>query len=122
MSRRTGAKVSAAFLFAHGIIEITGPVVLMLNPQMASGFETGSIGLMVIGLIWGTTRFAAGWGIRAMKKWAVMLGILMSVITMTAAINVIPAGIVDTILSAPALIFLLYTWFGRETLWEEERC
>ena len=116
MSKRTSAKISAALLFAHGIIEITGPMVLMLNPQMTSGFEMESVSLMVIGLIWGMTRFAAGWGIWTMKKWAVMLGVLMGVITMTAAINVIPAGIVDTILSAPVLILLLYTWFGRETL------
>jgi hypothetical protein len=44
-----------------------------------------------------------------------MLGIVMSTVTMTAAVDAVPAGIVDTAFSAPVLILLLYTWFRRET-------
>jgi hypothetical protein len=53
-----------------------------------------------------------------MRKWAIVVGIITSAITMIAAISVIPAGVVDTILSAPVLILLLYAWFGQDTLSE----
>ena len=126
MSRRASTRISALLFFIHSVIEIAGSIVLVFNPQIQSGFGVGRVGeqqfeadaliVSVIGLIWGVTRFVAGWGIWHKKKWAIILGILMSVITMTAAISIIPAGVVDTILSAPALILLLYAWFGRETL------
>jgi hypothetical protein len=41
-------------------------------------------------------------------------------ITMTAAIGVIPAGAADTILSAPVLMLLLYTWFGQDAIIRED--
>jgi uncharacterized membrane protein (DUF2068 family) len=74
--------------------------------------------ISVIGAAWGISRFVAGRGIWSMRKWAIVVGIITSAITMIAAISVIPAGVVDTILSAPVLILLLYAWFGQDTLSE----
>jgi len=48
-----------------------------------------------------------------MKKWAISLGCAVSIMSLIAAISIIPAGVADTLLGAPALILLLYTWFGN---------
>jgi hypothetical protein len=107
------------------LIELIGPLVLLFNPQVRSGFELRAVEgplfeadaliISIIGGVWGITRFVAGWGIWSTKKWAIALGIVMSTITMMAAIDIIPAGVLDTILSAPVLVFLLHAWFGQDT-------
>jgi hypothetical protein len=51
-----------------------------------------------------------------LKKWGLALGIAMSLVTMVAAVTVIPAGVTDTLISALVLAFFLYTWFGNQAL------
>jgi hypothetical protein len=124
------ARISVFLLCTHGLIEVIGPLVLIFNPQVQSGFAMGGVEgqqfaanaliISIIGVVWGITRFIAGWGIRSTKKWAIALGIVMSAITMTAAIGIIPAGVADTILSAPVLMLLLYTWFGQDAFLRED--
>jgi hypothetical protein len=48
------------------------------------------------------------------------LGLVLSTVTLVAAVTIIPAGFTDTLFSTPALIFLLYTWFGSEKLQDAE--
>jgi len=78
--------------------------------------ERNASAIAMFGVFWGISRLIAAWGIWSMKKWAVALGIVMSIVTLMAAITIIPAGVTDTLFAAPVLIFLLYAWFGNEIL------
>lgn len=120
MTIGVGARIAALLLFLHGLIEIAGPIALAFNPrvQTEGRFEGGPFGLALLGVVWGLTSLVAGWGVRHRRKWALMLGVLMSAITMAAAVDILPAGLVDTILAAPVLVLLLYRWFGSEKVGE----
>jgi len=123
MSEKKIAVVSAFLLYLHGLIEMIVPILIVLFKIDIGILGTGedvseieTVAICIVGAVWGITRIAAGWGIWRIRKWAVMLGILMSVITMAASINIIPAGMVDAVLSAPVLVLLLYLWFANESL------
>ena len=106
----------------HGLIEIAGLMFINSAPERLANFGglTGSLleeNVQLVGMfgaLWGVSRLVAGWGIWSLRKWAILLGIILSVITVVAAITIIPAGVADTVLALPALILLLYTWFGNE--------
>ena len=125
MGRKTSARASSVVLIIHGTIEVVGPIIFVCSPRLqgliagegfwGQGLEADALFTAAIALIWGLLRLAAALGTWSMKKRAIILGVLLSVTTMTAASTAIPFGIVDTILSAPALILLLDAWFGDET-------
>lgn len=124
MNRITSLKIAAALLILHGLIEVSALFALknmsatligfggLDKAQIMANIET----LAAFGILWGLTRFVAAWGIWTLKKWGAALGVAMSLMTMAAAVTVIPAGVADTLFSAPALIFLLYAWFGNQKL------
>jgi uncharacterized membrane protein (DUF2068 family) len=88
------------------------------NTLVGFGGLTGSLlaenaqAIAMIGLLWGIARLIAAWGCWSLRKWGLALGIIVSAATMVAAITIIPAGMTDTLLAMPALILLLYAWFG----------
>jgi len=128
MNRKLSARIASILLILHGIIEIAGLFALNSSPQvfaqtMASFGGLGKeqiaanmVPIIMLGVFWGVTRLIASWGIWSMNKWAIFLGCVLSIVSLIAAILIIPAGVVDTLLGAPALILLLYTWFGNEKL------
>jgi hypothetical protein len=124
MDRRTSARIAAVLLGIHGLIEVSALISLekMSNSLISFGgmgkfqIEANIFPIALLGILWGLTRFAAAAGIWPLKKWGLALGIAMCLITLTAAISVIPAGVVDTCLSALALTFLLHAWFGSQKL------
>lgn len=109
-------------LIIHGVIEVFGllmPDRIVQNLQFFGGMDKSQISansnsIAMLGAVWGIARWVAAWGIWKFRKWAIALGIIMSVMTIITALSVIPAGVVDTFLTAPILILLLYTWFGNE--------
>ena len=128
MNIKRSARIASIILILHGIMEVTGLFALNTSAQVfAQTMENfGGMGkeqiaanmvsIIMLGTLWGVTRFIAAWGIWSMKKWAIILGCVVSSISLIAAISIIPAGVVDTFLGAPALILLLYTWFGNEKI------
>ena len=127
MNTKRSAKIASILLILHGIMEIVGLFALNSPNQAAQTMENfGGMGkeqiaanmvsIVLLGALWGIIRFIAAWGIWSMNKWAIVLGCVVSIISLIAAISIIPAGVVDTFLSAPALILLLYTWFGNEKI------
>lgn len=119
-------RIAAVLLTVHGLIEIAGPVLLVSMPHALVSFG-GLTGLLLeqnvwtvamIGVLWGIARLFAGWGAWFFRKWAVILGIILSVVTIVAAVTIIPAGLTDTLFSVPVLIFLLYAWFGNQKVIE----
>ena len=128
MKRKLSARIAATLLILHGLIEVAGLLSIitpaktfaqtmenfggMGKTQIAANMVT----IILLGALWGITRFIAGWGTWSLKKWAFGLGFGASTASLIMAISIIPAGVVDTLLSAPVLILLLYTWFGSEKI------
>lgn len=123
-TRKYSARTASIFLILHGLIEIAGLVFINSIPFALISFggltgaalERNSSAIAMFGVFWGIARFIAAWGSWSLYKWAVLLGILLSTVTMVAAITIIPAGVTDTLFSVPILILLLYVWFGNERI------
>ena len=122
--RTQSSKIAAVLLILHGVIEIAGPFLLSSMPHamISFGGVSGSvleqnIGTVVLfGVLWGFARLIAGWGAWILRKWAVVLGIILSLVTIVAAVTILPAGVTDTLFSIPVLVFLLYVWFGNQKI------
>jgi hypothetical protein len=118
--RRRSARFAALLLALHGLLEVSGPFLAASLSQSLESFgglgkaEIGpnAIAITLFGLIWGLGRLVAAWGIWRLRKWAVALGLVISLATVITALSIIPAGVTDTLLAVPTLILLLQAWFG----------
>jgi hypothetical protein len=123
-NRKFSARIASAFLILHGLIEIAGLIFINSIPRALISFgglsgpslERNASAIAMFGAFWGIARLITAWGSWSLQKWAVILGISLSLMTMMAAITIIPAGLTDTLFSIPILIFLLYAWFGNERI------
>jgi len=123
-TRKFSARIASIFLILHGLIEIAGLVFINSIPFAMVSFggltgpalERNTSAIAMFGVFWGIARFIAAWGSWSLRKWAVLLGILLSTVTMIAAITIIPAGVTDTLFSVPTLMLLLFAWFGNESI------
>jgi hypothetical protein len=119
--RKLSARIASILLVLHGVIEILGFMFINSAPNTLISFGglTGSLleqnarTVGMFGALWGVSRLVAAWAAWSLRKWALMLGIILSIVTVVAAISIIPAGLADTFLAMPALILLLYAWFGN---------
>lgn len=122
LNRKLSARIAGAFLIVHGLIEIAGLVLINSIPLALVSFgglngqtlEHNASAIAMYGVFWEIARIIAAWGNWSLRKWAMTLGISISLVTMVAAITIIPAGVTDTMFAIPVLIFLLYAWFGNE--------
>jgi hypothetical protein len=122
--RTRSSQIAAILLVLHGLIEIAGPFLLAAMPHALISFGglTGSMleqnarTVFLFGVLWGLARLIAAWGAWTLRKWAVGLGIVLSLVTIVAAVTILPAGVTDTLFSIPVLIFLLYAWFGSQKI------
>jgi hypothetical protein len=123
-SRKASIRIGVVLIALHGLMEVSG---LFLPHSLVETLETfgtltpsqieeNASAIIAFGVVWGLARLAVAGGIWSMQKWAVLSGLALSLTTLIVAITIIPAGIVDTALAAPALILLLYGWFGSETI------
>lgn len=123
-NRIFSARVAGILLILHGLIEVAGMVFINSIPFALISFggltgpalERNVSAIAMYGVFWGIARFIAAWGAWSLRKWAVLLGIILSTVTMIAAITIIPAGVTDTLFAVPVLILLLYAWFGNESI------
>jgi hypothetical protein len=120
--RKYSVRIASILLIIHGSIEIAGLILINFIPGTLIGFgglsgpelEQNASAIAMFGVFWGVARLLAGWGSWSLRKWAMMLGIIMSTVTMVAAITIIPVGVTDTLFAVSVLILLLYAWFGNE--------
>ena len=80
MNRKLSARIASILLSLHGLIEVAGLMAIISPAQTAAQtFENfGGMGktqiaanmlsIVLLGLMWGLTRFIAAWGIWSMKK------------------------------------------------------
>lgn len=124
LNRKLSARVAGILLALHGLIEVVGLIFISSIPNTLISFGglTGSLleqNVQTVGLfgaLWGVSRLIAAVGAWSLRKWAILLGIMLSIVTIIAAIMIIPAGVGDTFFALPALILLLYAWFGNDVI------
>lgn len=123
-NRIFSARVAGILLILHGLIEVAGLVFINAIPMALISFggltgpalERNMSAIAMYGVFWGIARFIAAWGAWSLRKWALILGVILSMVTMIAAIAIIPAGVTDTLFAIPVLVLLLYAWFGNESM------
>ena len=123
-NRQRSARIAAGLLVLHGLIEVSGLLMIKSLPHSLESFgnlgqsqiEVNAISIVSFGVIWGLSRLVAAWGTWSLKKWAIALGIVISLATLITALTIIPAGVADSVLAVPALICLLHAWFGNEEI------
>ena len=121
-NRKLSARIAGVLIILHGSIELLGLVFIdsMSNTLISfsgltgASLEQNALVVGMFGALWGIARLIAAVGIWSLRKWAMVLGIILSLVTIVAAIMIIPAGVGDTLFALPALILLLYSWYGSE--------
>ena len=123
MDRKTSARIAASSLFVLGFVEVTVVMLLFLPKEFTSdisGALPWELGFAVwLSVIFGLSRLLAGYGTWSLRKWGIILGIILSTVTLVVAPSVYRAGIfgiMDLVLAITALVFLLLTWFGNDTI------
>ena len=122
LNRKLSARIAGILLALHGLMEILGLMFISSIPNTLISFggltgsplEQNAQTVGMFGALWGVSRLIAAMGVWSLRKWAILLGIILSTVTIIAAIMIIPAGVGDTFFALPALILLLYAWFGNE--------
>lgn len=120
-------KIAALIMMFHGgFMELGG--VLCFIPAMLLGNDTFDIGkyfsfklpyfqenltmMIVMGAIYGAVRMVGAIGLWKNKMWGLVLSVINCMITMTLMMFLLPAGILDGVLAASALILILTQYYG----------
>lgn len=124
-------KIASILMFIHGaFMEIGG--CLCLIPVFILGSEKFDINkyfsfivpyfqnnmnlMLIVGTIYGIVRIIGAIGLWKNRMWGLVLSIINCVITMTSMMFMLPAGIMDGILSCSALILILLQYFGNKKI------
>jgi hypothetical protein len=130
MKNKLLIRIAAILLILHGFIEIMGLFALFAPAQYVASMFINFGGMnptaladnvvliSIFGVLWGITRIIAAIGILRSRKWALALGIIISVITLIASISIIPSGVMDSLFAIPVLVLLLKAWFGNAIISE----
>ncbi|MDR1821575.1 MAG: hypothetical protein LBQ91_03955 [Oscillospiraceae bacterium] len=122
-------KVSAILMIIHGgFMELGG--CLALIPVLLTGAEESGIGkyfsfivpylqdnlnlMLVAGSVWGAVRLIGAIALLKNRMWGFALSVINCSVTLALMIFMLPAGIMDGILSAAALILMLSAFFGKK--------
>jgi uncharacterized membrane protein (DUF2068 family) len=129
-------KTAAILLIIHGgLFEISGllaiiPIIIFKNnTQDISKYISfivpylqENIYLMcIMSGIYGTTRIISAIGLLKNRMWGFVLALINCIITMALMIFMLPAGIMDGILSCTTLVILLMEYFGKNKIILEKR-
>ena len=68
--------------------------------------------MMVMSGVFGAIRVVGAIGLLRNRKWGLALSVINCVVTLALMIFLLPAGIVDGVLSGSALLLMLQAWFG----------
>jgi len=110
-------KVAGIILVIHGIIEILG--ILSLATGQAPHFIFQEIKenwqqAILIGSISGIIRIVAATGGFKCMKWGVILGLIMSAITLSSLTLYLPFGMMDELLAGIVLVLLVMAYWDKE--------
>ncbi|QFJ55084.1 DUF2127 domain-containing protein [Pseudobutyrivibrio xylanivorans] len=126
-------KVAAVIMIIHGgFMELGG--VLCMIPALLLGADQFDIGqyfefklpyfqdnlymMMVMGALYGVIRLIGAIGLLKNRMWGLVLSVIISTITITLMMFLLPAGIMDGILSGSTLILMLMQFYGDKKIVE----
>ncbi|SHJ08150.1 DUF2127 domain-containing protein [Pseudobutyrivibrio xylanivorans] len=126
-------KVAAVIMIIHGgFMELGG--VLCMIPALLLGANQFDIGqyfefklpyfqdnlymMMVMGALYGVIRLIGAIGLLKNRMWGLVLSVIISTITITLMMFLLPAGIMDGILSGSTLILMLMHFYGDKKIVE----
>jgi len=126
-------RIASILMFIHGaFMEIGGclcliPIVVMSRDKfdinqyfsfVVPYFKDNMNLMLVMGAIYGTVRIIGSVGLWKNRMWGLVLSVINCVITMALMMFMLPAGIMDGILAATALILILIQYFGSKRIIE----
>lgn len=124
-------KIASVLMLIHGaFMEVGGCLCLIpLFLQNDAAFEINQYisfivpyfrdnmeFMLAMGAIYGIVRIIGAVGLWKNRMWGLVLSIINCVLTMALMMFMLPAGIMDGILAASALILMLTQYFGREEI------
>ncbi|MBY8999093.1 MAG: hypothetical protein KGD60_15330 [Candidatus Thorarchaeota archaeon] len=117
MDKSAYLKISSGVLFIHGFIEILALSMFILPPELipVSLSEDAAFWGM-IGAMYGLFRMVTGYLIVKRRKNGLLLGIIISVVTLVVAPHIHPFGLLDIPLAMIVLWALVTFWFGDEII------
>lgn len=127
-------KIAAILLIIHGgFMEIAG--VLAMIPALLWGTDKYDVGqyfsfrlpyfqenlnmMIIMGAIYGVLRVIAAIGIFKNRMWGLVLAIILCCITLALMMFLLPAGIMDGVLSGATLVLILIQYFEKTNLVRE---
>jgi uncharacterized membrane protein (DUF2068 family) len=124
-------KIAAVLLIIHGgLIEMGGflsiiPIVLLERNSFEISkyisfivpyLQENLILMLVMSAIYGAMRIVSAIGLIKNRMWGFILAVINCIITMALMIFMLPAGIIDGILSCSILVLLLMEYFGKKEI------
>lgn len=126
-------KIASILMFIHGAFMEAGGC-LCLIPVFVMGSDRFDINqyfsfivpyfkenmnlMLVMGAIYGVVRIIGAVGLWKNRMWGLALSVINCVITMALMMFMLPAGILDGIFAAAALILMLTQYFGTKKIIE----
>lgn len=127
-------KAASILMILHGgLMEIGGalcviPCLLMFDSSQFdisrffsfkfSYFQENLYMISVMGAMYGVLRVIGALGLLKNRMWGLTLSVINCVITLLLMMFLLPAGIMDGILSASALTLILIQYFGDKKIQE----
>ena len=124
-------KIAAIIMIIHGGFMELGGVFCMI-PALLLGTDKLDIGqyfefklqyfqdnlymMMVMGAIYGVLRLIGAIGLLKNRMWGSALSLIVSTITITLMMFLLPAGIMDGILAGSALTLILMQYYGEKRI------
>ena len=79
-------------------------------------FQDNLYMMMVMGAIYGVLRLVGAIGLLKNRMWGLALSLIVSMITITLMMFLLPAGIMDGILAGSALALILMQYYGEKRI------
>lgn len=126
-------KVAAAIMIIHGgFMELGGVLCMIIALLLGTDrfdigqyfefklpyFQDNLYMMMVMGAIYGVIRLIGAIGLLKNRMWGLALSLIISSITLTLMMFLLPVGIMDGILSGSSLILMLMQFYGDKTIVE----
>lgn len=117
MDKSRSLKIASVVLFIHGFIELTAILIFFAPAEfLPSDFQEKTVFWMLLSVTYGLCRWVVGYAVWSMKKWGIVFGMVLSMVTMILAPSIYPFGVMDLPLAIVVLAALLHAWFGGERL------
>ncbi|MGI6665422.1 MAG: hypothetical protein ACOX3W_08485 [Christensenellaceae bacterium] len=123
-------RVASILMIVHAGIELLGllaliPILLLPNNSydissyfsfIVPCFQNNLSLMLMMGGIYGTIRLIGAIGLLQNKMWGLVLSVINCIVTMILMPLMLPAGIMDGLLSGSALLLILKNYYGNRSI------